>query len=285
MTPFTATGSRLGENNDINANNEPLNAFVTARRKQPRFSRPRTAPWLLLALLLLVSSAAQAVEEYARLTVTEPFIELHSGPGTGYPVFHVVDRDDAIDVLRRKTSWFKVRTDDGKIGWVARAQLEKTLTANGDTVQLQTAALGDFSQRRWEMGLLGGIFNNAPEINVYGGYAFTNSMSVEISAAQVLGEYFSSYLFKGSLLAQPFPAWRISPFFTLGGGYLMTRPRTTLIPPEDSDDFTAHVGLGLRTYLTRRFILRAEFNQYTTFSSNDNNEVFQEWKAGFAFFF
>ncbi len=236
-------------------------------------------------MLLLGGAPAQATEEYALLQVAEPFIELHSGPGVGYPVFHVVDRADFIEVLKRKTDWFKVRTADGKRGWVARAQLEKTLTAGGEGTQLKELAQGDFSQRRWEFGLLGGVFNNAAEISLYGGYAFHPNLSAELSGAQVLGDYSSSYLVNVKLLSQPFPRWRVSPFFSLGGGYLSTRPRTTLVPPEDRNDFTAHVGLGLRAWLSRRFILRAEFNRYITFSSDDNNEEFKEWKAGFAFFF
>ena len=240
---------------------------------------------MLLAFLLMTSGVAQAVEEFARLKVADPYIELHTGPGVGYPVFHVIDRGDSIDVLKRKTDWFKVRSGNDRIGWVAREQLEMTLTPDGDKVQLKEAAMGDFSQRRWEMGLLGGIFNNAPEISIYGGYAFTANLSAEISGAQVLGEYFSSYLLNGSLLSQPFPRWRVSPFFALGGGYLNTKPDSRYPELADSSDFTAHVGLGLRTYLSRRFILRAEYRQYVNFSSNDDNEVFKEWKAGFAFFF
>ena len=235
--------------------------------------------------MLLVSTAAQAAEEFALLQVADPYIELHTGPGSGYPIFHVVDREDYIQVLKRKTDWFKVRSPDGKTGWVARAQLEKTLTASGEAAQLREAALGDFSQRRWEFGLLGGVFNDTPEISIYGAYAFNANLSAELSGSQVLGDYSSSYLLNLGLLSQPFPRWRVSPFFTIGGGYLSTQVRSTLVPPEDSDDFTAHVGLGLRAWLTRRFILRGEFKQYISFSSTDDNKEYKEWKAGFAFFF
>lgn len=235
--------------------------------------------------MLLAPAVASAAEEFALLRVADPYIELHTGPGSGYPVFHVVDREDYIEVLKRKTDWFKVRSADGRVGWVARAQLEKTLTPDGENIQLKEAALGDFSQRRWEFGLLGGVFNNAPEISVYGGYAFNANLSAELSGSQVLGDYSSSYLLNANLVSQPFPRWRVSPFFTLGGGYLSTRVRATLVPPKDSNDFTAHVGLGLRAYLTRRFIVRAEFKRYITFASDDDNEEFKEWKAGFAFFF
>jgi hypothetical protein len=38
-------------------------------------------------------------------------------------------------------------------------------------------------------------------------------------------------------------------------------------------------------YATRRFVLRAQFNSYVVFTSRDDNEEVEEWKAGFAFFF
>ena len=44
-------------------------------------------------------------------------------------------------------------------------------------------------------------------------------------------------------------------------------------------------GLGLRTYLSRRFLLRAEYKSYVVFTSRDDNEEVDEWKAGFTFFF
>lgn len=239
---------------------------------------------LLLALLLLPSLAA-AGEEFAVAEVVEPYIELHTGPGVGYPVFHVTERGGRLQVLKRRTDWFKVRSPDGRVGWVSRAALGKTVDAEGRPLQVHEAGLGDFSQRRWEMGLLGGAFNDAPAISLYAGYTFTPQMSIEVDGTQVLGDYSSSYLANISLLSQPFARWRVSPFFNLGGGYLATRPRTTLVPPKDRDDFTAHVGLGLRGWLSRRFILRAEFRQYVAFASDDDNKEYTEWKAGFAFFF
>ncbi len=244
----------------------------------------RRGAWLL-ALLLSLPTLAAAAEEFAVAEVAEPYIELHTGPGVGYPVFHVTERGGKLQVLKRRTDWFKVRSPDGREGWVTRAALERTLDADGQPLQLHEVALGDFSQRRWEMGLLGGVFNDAPAITLYAGYTFTPSLSIELEGEQVLGDYFSSYLANVSLLSQPFPRWRVSPFFDLGGGYLATRPRTTLVPPKDTNDFTAHVGLGLRGWLSRRFILRAEIRHYVAFASDDDNKEYLEWKAGFAFFF
>lgn len=240
---------------------------------------------VFVAVLCLLAVAAQADEAYPEVRVADPYIELHTGPGAGYPIFHVVDRGEFVEVIKRKTDWFKVRSAKGETGWVAREQMERTLTTEGEATHFAEAALGDFSKRRWEVGLLGGDFNAAPVMTFYGGYAFNANLAAELSLGQALGEFASSTLISLDLVSQPFPAWRASPFFAVGVGQIATKPRVTLVRAEDSSDATAHVGLGVRVYLSRRFILRAEYKSYVAFSSDDDNEEFEEWQAGFAFFF
>jgi hypothetical protein len=38
-------------------------------------------------------------------------------------------------------------------------------------------------------------------------------------------------------------------------------------------------------YVTKRFMFRTEYSSYLTFTSEDDNEELDEWKAGFTFFF
>ena len=75
------------------------------------------------------------------------------------------------------------------------------------------------------------------------------------------------------------------PFFTLGTGVLQISPRASLVSTEDRTDQYGQVGIGLRAYLTKRFMFRAEYTGYVAFTSRDENEEVEEWKAGFAFFF
>ena len=42
---------------------------------------------------------------------------------------------------------------------------------------------------------------------------------------------------------------------------------------------------GLRMYLTRRFFLRGEFRNHEVFTHTNINEVKDEWKVGFGFFY
>ena len=72
-----------------------------------------------------------AQEKLLQVFVSEPYLELSTGPGRGYPVFHVVERDASVDVLFRRTDWFKVRDEHGVEGWARARDLRRTKLADG----------------------------------------------------------------------------------------------------------------------------------------------------------
>ncbi len=237
----------------------------------------------LLWLLLPVFTAAEEADD--RLRIADPFIELHTGPGSGYPVFHVEERGKFIRIVSSKADWFKVVTDKNLEGWVQQDQLERTFTEAGEQFKAPEASIGDFSKRRWELGMLGGDFNGATVFSVYTGYIFTPNLSAELIFSHAIGDYSSNMLGGLGLLGQPFPTWRLSPFFTLGAGAIKTEPKLALVQSPDREDTYTYVGVGFRSYITRRFIFRAEYKNYVAFTSRDDNEEVDEWKAGFAVFF
>jgi hypothetical protein len=239
---------------------------------------------LLLVLQLVAAPLADAADEY-QVVVTDPYLELHTGPGRGYPVFYVIDRGSTVTVLKRRTDWFKVRNDRGREGWVSRDDILETLGLSGDPLDLQEPTWGDLSTRRWEAGVMAGDFGGASILSVYGAYAFTDGMSLEVTGSHILGNFSNGVLRTVSLVHTFVPDWRVSPYFTLGTGIITTSPRTTLVQGPDRTDQIAHAGLGFRGYLTRRFMARIEYRSNVVFTSRDDNEEVTEWKAGFAFFF
>src|SRR5262245_8199695 len=98
---------------------------------------------LTLVFGLGATPTARAAEETEKLIVTDPYIELRTGPGRGYPIFFVAARDERIQILLRHTDWYKVRTEQGKEGWVIRSQLETTLTEAGSKKTFRDSALDD----------------------------------------------------------------------------------------------------------------------------------------------
>ena len=236
----------------------------------------------------LSSLALAADEDEIPLTIADPYIEMRTGPGSAYPIFHVVDRGEKIVILKRKTTWYKIRAENNKEGWASREQMQKTLLPGGNQLQFEELNQDAFRQRNWEIGVTGGELEDAPITSVYGAYNFTPNFSTELTLGHSVGNVSSSYLYKVNLLMQPFPNWGYSPFFTLGLGNIDVKPSATLIEPTDKNNDFSHLGLGIRKYLSQRFMLRFEFSEYVIFSASneqDENEEISEWKLGFAVFF
>jgi len=255
---------------------------------RPGWRRRQMRIYVVLLLLLQIFAECHAfgAKSYPRVEVADPYIEMHTGAGRGYPIFHVIERGKHIEILKRRTDrWLKVRTESGKEGWVKRSQMEKTLTETGEQTQFTDRKFGDFTERRWEMGAMGGRFKGNDVLTVYSGYAFTPKLSAEIAGSKIFGDFSDADMATASLLAQPFPDWRISPFFTLGTGVIRINPKTTLVQDDEETNPVGNVGIGIRTYLLRQFVFRAQYKYYKIFQSKDDNQEVNEWKAGFTVFF
>jgi hypothetical protein len=240
----------------------------------------------LLILLVLFTVSARADDPPRRILIADPFIELHSGPGRGYPIFHVIERGQEVTLVKRRTDWFEVSSDRGAEGWVHRDQMIATLEQTGEPLDLEEPARENYMSRRWQGGVMAGDFGGASLISAFGGYAFSDNLSIELTLNHVLGEFSNGYSATLGLMHVFAPEWRLSPYFTLGTGIIYTDPKSTLVESIDRTDQIGYVGGGLQFYLTRRFMLRSEYRSNVIFTSRDDNEEVDEWKyLGFAFFF
>lgn len=243
---------------------------------------------ILLMYLFTVNVCIAATDKFQQVIIADPFIEMSTGPGSGYPIFHVIERGELVEIILQRANWYKIRNKKGKEGWVPFKQLSKTLSANGEPVKFSTQIHEDFSQRNWEWGVLGGEFGGAPIFTAYGSYLFNKNFATEASFSQSIGDSSSSLIYKIGILIQPFPEWKYSPFFHMGTGIINVKPASNLVQPVDQENQFSNITIGLRTHLTQRIILRLEYNDYVIFSAtkdNDDNEDITGWKAGFAIFF
>ncbi|HXR20341.1 MAG TPA: SH3 domain-containing protein [Steroidobacteraceae bacterium] len=254
---------------------------------------PSTRRWptkvapLLAALLLplLLAAAPACARDYLQLFVMQPYLELHTGPGRGYPVTQVVARGEAVDVLMRRTEWFKVRTEHGIEGWAYEGDLVRTTLADGSAFQINLGDRAGFASHRWESGAFGGAYEGATLISAYQALSLTDHLKIELSGSQFIGNLSNGYLLDIGFSHVFMPNWRLSPFVTLGGGYERVEPKPTLAQPLSSSNETAYVGVGVRCYLARRLFLRGELRGHEVFTNQNSNEVKNEWKLGFAFFY
>jgi hypothetical protein len=224
-------------------------------------------------------------EKLLQVFVSEPYLELSTGPGRGYPVFHVVERELSVDVLYRRTDWFKVRDEQGVEGWARSRDMRRTRLADGSPFVFNLGDRDGFTSHDWEIGIGGGDYGGANLISAYGAWSLTDNMKAELTLSQFLGNASNGYKAELGLNHVLFPEWRLSPFFELGTGVVYVEPRATIVLPADRTDQTAYVGTGLRFYLTRRFFVRADYRWHTIFTSRDENQELEEWKVQIACFF
>lgn len=240
---------------------------------------------VIFFILVIYSSILLADDAPFLVKVSDPYIEVHTGPGRGYPIFYTVARGEWVQILFRQTDWYKIKTEEDKEGWVSAAELAMTLNPSGQRVDIKEPGPADFRVRNWEYGVLMGDFEGAAVITAYAGYHFTENISAEISISEATGDASNNTLFGGQLVHQPFPEWTVSPFVALGTGVIQVSPKSTIASTENRTDQYANYALGIRMHITKRFLLRVEYADYIIFTDQNDNEEINEWKAGFAFFF
>lgn len=243
----------------------------------------RTASILAMAAVcLLAAPLARAAEQ---VQITDPYIELHTGPGRGFPIFFVAPRSQWIGIELRHTDWYKVRTADGKVGWVTRKQLESTLTDAGDKKTFRDTLLDDYLSRRIQMGAAWGQFKSEPMLKLWTSYRFSETLSAEGTLGQVQGLFSGTDFWHVNVLSEPWSDQRLSPFFSIGLGKFKNIPNPSLVGATPTDAQLANASIGVRYYLNDRFVLRGDYTFYTAFVADTRSLEYRAVTAGISFFF
>jgi Bacterial SH3 domain len=220
-----------------------------------------------------------------QLQVTEPFLEMHTGPGRGYPVFFVVERSQWVTIELRHTDWYRVRAEGGQVGWVQRAQLESTLTAAGGTKSFRDLLVDDYLRRKLEFSGSWGRFKGEPMLKLGLQYRLADTIGTEFTVGQVQGLFSGTDFWHLSLTSEPWSDRRWSPFFTVGLGKFKNIPNNTLVDAIPTNAKLAHATVGLRYYVTERFIARLDWTLYTAYVADTRSTEYRAITAGLGFFF
>lgn len=241
-----------------------------------------------LFVLTLLVQALFAAKGYAKdkpieLVVAEPYLEMRSGPGRGFPVFYVVGRGETLVVLFSRTDWYKVRAPRGQEGWARREELAKTSFASGEPAPIPPYP--DFTNHRWELGAGYGVYNRQNLVTTYTDYALTQSLDAEFVLQQALGTIDNRYVATIGLRHTFVPEWKwASPTVGLGTGY---QTITDKIPPKplETRNQLGYVSIGARGFITKRFMWRLDWRSYVIFTKQNANKEPEEWKFGLAVFY
>jgi hypothetical protein len=244
-------------------------------------------PLSLLAAMAAGIAPAHAAREskVERVLVADPYIEFHSGPGRGFPIFYVVERNHWIEIELRHTDWFKVRAENGKQGWVERAQIERTLTEAGSTKTFRDVLLDDYLHRKLEFGAAWGHFESDPMLKLWSAYRVADTLAVEATVGQVQGTFSGTDFWHLNLVSEPWSDQRLSPFFAIGVGKFRNVPNASLVSAIDTDAKLANAMIGVRYHLTDRLIARLDYTLYTAFVADTHSAEYHAVTLGLGFFF
>lgn len=216
--------------------------------------------------------------------VTADFINLHSGPGSGYPITQVVLKGEQLVLKQQRTAWIKVDFKQQSL-WMARQDLSKVVSLNAEYFASSDDKSAALMGRHWQLGLMFGDFNGSSYYQLHTQYAFTSYVQAELALGQAQGEQANNQIAELSVLLSPFPQWRISPYFGIGAGIIRINPRTILVQSTEQTNSLASAELGVRYYLTRQFILKAGYRHSVIMTDSDDNKETDTWKLGFSVFF
>ncbi len=246
---------------------------------------PAACALLLLVLACLLASVARAEEALPASWVVDPYIEMRTQPGRGYPIFYVAERGERIELIRQRTDWVQVRNARGIEGWVHVDDIGRTVDGAGEALALASPDFDAFTERDWEFGILAGSYDDTDALGGYLGWHFTRNLSLEVAYTENFGDASDGKMVDLSIVHQMFPKLRYSPFLTVGYGARETTPRSTLVDTEDRTDNTASVGAGIRVHLYKRLFLRLQYKHYSVMTDRDDDEEVNEWKIGISAFY
>ena len=268
-------------------------------------TRLKVTPLIVSLLLLAPTNSYAKQNEKLTLSIVEPFLDFHTGPGKNYPVFYIAQYGESIEVQKRRNDWFKVTLevsgDRIKTGWVHRNAIGLTIRSNRFP-QLIADNKANSSEKNIVLAkddpLLTTLFNpnlyfgfnygqraSADVVGVHIGKQITDSFNIELQVDEFLGATAQGQTWAGILTFSPFPAWHLSPFTEIGAGSIHSKARGTNSQQNAGSNKFLQSGFGLQLRLSDRYRLRLEYRHLNVLTSNDNNGEIETWHIGFSGYF
>ncbi|MFZ5861966.1 MAG: SH3 domain-containing protein [Nitrospirota bacterium] len=240
-----------------------------------------------MAVGLMVGPAVAFGKEpvFREAAVVEPFLEIHTGPGSSYPVFYIAEKGETIRLLKQRVDWYEIRLRNGTVGWAHRREIEKTLMASGYRKRWTERIYDDFIAGRTALGWSAGTFAGDPVLCVRFTHTLTDHLAFEATGGFGAGDLGSTQLYHGGIVVTPWRASWLAVNAAMGGGVAHVTP-TTLLVNADSGTFpTMHAGVGVIVPLFRNLEGRVDVRHFTLFMTTERTREFQEYSAGLVFHF
>jgi len=196
--------------------------------------------------------AVSAVEA----TVKTDFMEVYTGAGRGYPVYFVVEKNEKFDLLKRRTDWIEIKSQQGQIGWVSFKDYALAVH-RGRYLPKNTAI-----KSKWELGVSAGVFGADQTFSAGVGYYLNPMLAIQAEAKKVIGDFSHSNIISAHFMIQGFRSWVLNPFLNAGVGRMINVPRESLVNAANGHGNVYSIGTGINSTFYKRMNVRFSVNNY-----------------------
>lgn len=234
-------------------------------------------------------AAAESPANVMQLLVIDPYAELRTGPGRGFPIFYAVEQGESIEIIARRPGWFEVRTVTGQTGWTSTRELSRTMLASGAPADIPSVSHGDYLRSSWQLGMrsgsfVDGVLDGSDTFTAVAGYRFTSWLGLELELGKVFNNDVRGTTYGINAVIEPLSHWKVSPWLSVGVGNLDIDSQPKLVPLSiDSADFDSY-SIGGNYYLGRNFLIQTSYRWYSI-DADIRTERVQSWNLGFSAFF
>jgi len=246
---------------------------------------PLTVGIVIVGLMISPTITFGEDTAWQEATIIEPFLEIHTGPGSSYPVFYVAEKGETVSLMKRRVDWYEIRLRNGTEGWAYRHEIEKTLLAAGYRKRWTERIYDKFITRRAALGWSAGTFGGDQALYVRITYTLIDSLALEANGGFASGDLGSTQLYHGGVVVTPWRGEWLTINGTIGGGVTHVSPTSLLVNVESGTFSTAYAGAGITIPLFRNLEGRADVRHFTLFMNTEQTEEFQEYSAGLVFRF
>ncbi len=241
--------------------------------------------WPLAIFLFFISLTNPVFGEGLYLEVIDPYLELHTGPGRGYPKFHVVEQGEKVHVISRRANWYYVDSGRGRAGWVKQEGLGRTMAENSMPAALPDTDHGDYLAQQARVGFSLGTQADVETVHINVGYRVFSWLGAEAEIGQIFHQDYNLDSRGINLLLEPIKSWSFTPFLSTGMGK-QNQVQKVVNSVGDSKLHTDYefVGAGINYYIGFNFVVRGEYRNLKVKAPNQtvSNAV---WRVGFSSFF
>lgn len=234
---------------------------------------------ILLVICLWVFSLNAHAEGGNEYVVVAEFVEMHTGPAEGFPIFHASEKGEILHVFKRKNQWFQVEDKEGRKGWVEGDHLAQRL-------------FGAKNQRRnflyrgdkKHVSLSYGILNRDGVFALGMGYRIMKNSVGVLNLSKVVGDYSNSLILQPEVIFSASQNSKLVPELLLGYGLFWNQPRSTLVDGANSMSSLLSTGAGLKYNLSESFSVFSHLKANIVLADSGNKRYWG-WQSGFGTLF